>query len=226
MATVELTGQNFESVVGGADMVLVDFWASWCGPCRMFAPVFDRASEKYADAVFGKVDTDAETELAQQFNISSIPTLMVIRDNIVLYAQPGALPEQALEELITKARELDMDEVRASIAQDQHGHSHDARARAQRQPGLTQPERARRPPGRRARRITPLSGPRPRAISRPLNPGAVYAGKVGVAWSPPLCQDKPGPRRPAQADSQAGLAADRATYTALIGRTERGYHHA
>jgi thioredoxin 1 len=127
MATVELTGQNFESVVGGADMVLVDFWASWCGPCRMFAPVFDRASEKYSDAVFGKVDTDAETSLAQQFNISSIPTLMVIRDNIVLYAQPGALPEQALEELITKARELDMDEVRASIAQDQdqHDHEHD-----------------------------------------------------------------------------------------------------
>jgi thioredoxin 1 len=125
MATVELTGQNFESVVGGADMVLVDFWASWCGPCRMFAPVFDRASEKYSDAVFGKVDTDAETSLAQQFNISSIPTLMVIRDNIVLYAQPGALPEQALEELITKARELDMDEVRASIAQDQHDHEHE-----------------------------------------------------------------------------------------------------
>lgn len=127
MATVELTGQNFESVVGGADMVLVDFWASWCGPCRTFAPVFDRASEKHSDAVFGKVDTDAETELAQQFSISSIPTLMVIRDNIVLYAQPGALPEPALEELITKARELDMDEVRASIAQDQadHGHDHD-----------------------------------------------------------------------------------------------------
>ncbi len=125
MATVELTGQNFESVVGGADMVLVDFWASWCGPCRMFAPVFDRASEKHSDAVFGKVDTDAETELAQQFSISSIPTLMVIRDNIVLYAQPGALPEQALEELITKARELDMDEVRASIAQDQSEHDHE-----------------------------------------------------------------------------------------------------
>ena len=141
MATVELTGQNFESVVGGADMVLVDFWASWCGPCRMFAPVFDRASEKYADAVFGKVDTDAETELAQQFNISSIPTLMVIRDNIVLYAQPGALPEQALEELITKARELDMDEVRASIAQDQHGHDHD-RPRMQRtgvNPAMSRP---------------------------------------------------------------------------------------
>src|SRR5882757_6308924 len=128
MATVELTGQNFESVVGGTDMVLVDFWASWCGPCRMFGPIFDRASEKHSDAVFGKVDTDAETELAQRFSISSIPTLMVIRDNIVLYAQPGALPEQSLEELITKARELDMDEVRASIAEhEQHGHDHNHR---------------------------------------------------------------------------------------------------
>jgi thioredoxin len=121
MATVELTGENFESVVGSADMVLVDFWASWCGPCRMFGPIFERASEKYQDAVFGKVDTDAQTDLAQAFGISSIPTLMIIRDNVVLYAQPGALPEQALEELITKAQELDMDEVRASLAKDQAG---------------------------------------------------------------------------------------------------------
>jgi thioredoxin 1 len=119
MATVELTGENFESVVGSADMVLVDFWASWCGPCRMFGPIFERASEKYQDAVFGKVDTDAQTDLAQAFGISSIPTLMIIRDNVVLYAQPGALPEPALEELITKAQELDMDEVRASLAEDQ-----------------------------------------------------------------------------------------------------------
>ncbi len=119
MATVELTGENFESVVGSADMVLVDFWASWCGPCRMFGPIFERASEKYQDAVFGKVDTDAQTDLAQAFGISSIPTLMIIRDNVVLYAQPGALPEQALEELITKAQELDMDEVRASLAKDE-----------------------------------------------------------------------------------------------------------
>jgi len=127
MATVELTGENFESVVDNADMVLVDFWAAWCGPCRMFGPIFERASEQYPDAVFGKVDTDAETELAQAFGISSIPTLMIIRDNVVLYAQPGALPEQALTELITKARELDMDEVRASLAKDEaaeHDHDH------------------------------------------------------------------------------------------------------
>ena len=119
MATVELTGENFESVVGSADMVLVDFWAAWCGPCKMFGPIFERASEKYQDAVFGKVDTDAQTDLAQAFGISSIPTLMIIRDNVVLYAQPGALPEPALEELITKAQELDMDEVRASLAKDE-----------------------------------------------------------------------------------------------------------
>jgi thioredoxin 1 len=115
MATVELTAENFESTVSGGGLVLVDFWAEWCPPCRMFGPVFEKASEKHADAVFGKVDTEAQQELAGTFRISSIPTLMIIRDGVVLYAQPGALPEAALEELITKAQELDMDEVRASI---------------------------------------------------------------------------------------------------------------
>ena len=133
MATVELTGENFESVVGSADMVLVDFWAAWCGPCKMFGPIFERASERYPDAVFAKVDTDAQTDLAQAFGISSIPTLMIIRDNVVLYAQPGALPEQALEELITKAQELDMDEVRASLAKDQAGDQDQAEAQDQAQ---------------------------------------------------------------------------------------------
>jgi thioredoxin len=116
MATVELTAENFESTIADADLALVDFWAAWCGPCRMFGPVFERVSEQHPDAVFGKVDTEAQQALAGSFGISSIPTLMIIRDNVIVYAQPGALPEAALQELITKARALDMDEVRASIA--------------------------------------------------------------------------------------------------------------
>ena len=116
MATVELTADNFNSTVSGDGLKLVDFWAEWCPPCRMFGPVFEKASEQHPDAVFGKVDTEAQPEIAATFNITSIPTLMIIRDSVVLYAQPGALPEQALEELITKAEAVDMAEVRASLA--------------------------------------------------------------------------------------------------------------
>lgn len=119
MATVELTTENFNEVVGAGGTVLVDFWASWCGPCRQFAPVFDAAAEKHEDITFGKVDTEAQQELAAAFGISSIPTLMAVREGVVLYAQPGALPATALEDLIGQVREVDMEQVRAEVAKQQ-----------------------------------------------------------------------------------------------------------
>jgi len=116
MATVELTKENFSDVVGGAELVLIDFWASWCGPCRSFGPVFEEASTRHPDVVFGKVDTEAQRELAAAFRVMSIPTVVVVREGLVLYAKPGALPLEVLDELVSRAQALDMDQVRSNRA--------------------------------------------------------------------------------------------------------------
>ncbi|MFC9977626.1 thioredoxin [Spirillospora sp. NPDC127200] len=112
MATVTLTAENFDEVAGGEGIVLVDFWAAWCGPCRRFAPVYEKASDKHGDITFAKVDTEAEPELSERFRISSIPTLMAIRDGVIVFAEPGALPDAVLENVIEQVRGLDMDDVR------------------------------------------------------------------------------------------------------------------
>ncbi len=116
MSTIALAAENFTETVEGNDIVLIDFWAEWCGPCRTFGPVFEKVSEEFPSVVFAKVNTEEEQALAGSFGISSIPTLMAIRENVVLYAQAGALPEQGLRELVTKVTDVDMNEVRAEAA--------------------------------------------------------------------------------------------------------------
>jgi thioredoxin 1 len=120
MATIELTATDFEQTVADNDIVLVDFWASWCGPCRQFAPTYEKAAEGNPDIVFGKVDTEAEQALARAANITSIPTLMVFREGVLVFAQPGALPPPALDQVIGAVRGLDMEDVHAQVAAQQN----------------------------------------------------------------------------------------------------------
>lgn len=119
MSTIELNAENFEKTVESNGIVLVDWWAPWCGPCRVFGPVFEKASDKHADIVFGKINTDDQKDLAQAFNIRSIPTLFIFREKVLLFAEAGSLPASALDQVIEKVRSLDMDEVRTKIAEEE-----------------------------------------------------------------------------------------------------------
>ena len=119
MATVDLTAENFEEKVNNSAITVIDFWAPWCGPCKSFAPTYEEVSSNHEDVLFAKVNTEDEQALGAQFNIRSIPTLMVIRDNIVIFSQAGALAKPALEDLVTQIKDVDMDEVRAAVAKEQ-----------------------------------------------------------------------------------------------------------
>jgi thioredoxin 1 len=123
MPTTELTGTNFQATIDDNDIVLVDFWADWCGPCKMFAPTYESVSEQHEDVVFAKVDTEAQQDLAAAFQIRSIPTLMAFRDNVMIFSQAGALPEAALQDLVGQIKALDMEDVRRQIAEHEQEHA-------------------------------------------------------------------------------------------------------
>jgi thioredoxin 1 len=125
MATVALTGKNFEEHVEKPGILIIDWWAPWCGPCRTFGPIYDKASDRHPDAVFGKINTEDQPELAGQFGIQSIPTLMVFRDQILVFARPGMIPGEALDDLIGKIKALDMEDVRRQVAAQEAEHPHD-----------------------------------------------------------------------------------------------------
>ena len=119
MATINVTSKNFEKLITSNDIVILDFWAQWCGPCKMFGPVFEKVSEKHPDIAFGKVNTEEAQDLAAEFNIRSIPTLMIFRGKVMIFAQPGALPEDALEDVIAQVKKLDMAKVHQEVAKQQ-----------------------------------------------------------------------------------------------------------
>ena len=123
MSTTPLTLESFEEAVASNDLVLIDFWAAWCGPCRSFAPIYEKVSEQYPEVLFAKVDTEAQQGLAATFSIMSIPTVMIIRENVVLFSQAGALPERALVDLVEKVRDLDMQEVHRQVLEQQSANS-------------------------------------------------------------------------------------------------------
>jgi thioredoxin len=140
MATVELTAKNFQEHVEKPGILVIDWWATWCGPCRAFAPIYEKASDKYSDVVFGKIDTDAEQELAATFEIRSIPTLMVFRDQVLVFARPGMIPAAALEDLVDKVKALDMAEVHRKLAEQEAQEAADEAAGGEASEGAEKPD--------------------------------------------------------------------------------------